>query len=178
MADETPAPPPIPPRRKAATGSRNTRVRKTGPGINSRATSSGAEAAAGSAAASTSARKPRVAKADSASSSSPKSPRATKPRTAKPRAGKSQTGSVRRSVAQSAPVKLVSDTRDRMGDRNFLAAVLGGVAALGAAAGGILYALRNGSARPTPDSGAHQADGTDSTRSFEAGIADEGTIPE
>jgi hypothetical protein len=52
--------------------------------------------------------------------------------------------SARQSVAQSTPVQKVADTRERMGDRNFFAAILGGAAAIGAAIGGIFYALRDG----------------------------------
>jgi hypothetical protein len=48
----------------------------------------------------------------------------------------------------------------------------GGIGAL--AAGAALFSLRGSSRRKK----AHQADGTDSSKSFKAGIADEGTIPE
>ena len=47
-------------------------------------------------------------------------------------------------VADSAPAQFVGDARDKMGDRNFFAALVGGVAAVGAAVAGIVLALREG----------------------------------
>ncbi|WP_375381269.1 hypothetical protein [uncultured Sphingomonas sp.] len=62
-------------------------------------------------------------------------------------------------------------------------AIAGGLAAAGAAATAAVFALRGSTPKPkeppvAPDVKAHQPDGTDSTKSFGAGIADESTIPE
>lgn len=56
----------------------------------------------------------------------------------------SRVEAAKQAVSHSAPVQLVSETREAMGDRNFFAAILGGVAAIGAAVAGVVYALREG----------------------------------
>ncbi|MBN2971638.1 hypothetical protein JW805_06365 [Roseomonas aeriglobus] len=160
MAD-TPKTPAPPPRRKAATGTRKT-TRTATP----RATKTPAAAKDEGETAATAAPKPaRKAPAKRASTGSSRRTTAA----AKPTAATSATtaaksaatkvsrqatkaaetvsdaaSSARRSVAQSAPAQKVSETRDKMGDRNFFAALIGGAAAIAATVGGILYAVRDG----------------------------------
>ncbi len=150
---------PAPPRRKSS-------ARKTTRSTPPKPAKAEAAAEAPSATAKTGGRKAAQAK--------PSAPKPAK-RNSPSSQPQSKTTRTRRPVEKSPPVKLVADTRDRLGDRNFLAAMLGGVAAIGATIAGIVFALRDGS---KTTGGAHQADGTDSSESFNAGIADEGTIPE
>ncbi len=62
------------------------------------------------------------------------------------------------------------------------AAIFSGVAVAGAAVGALLTLRGSTPKQPAPlkpkGKHAHQADGTDSSKSFEAGIADAGTVPE
>ena len=78
-------------------------------------------------------------------------------------------------------VKKVDKATAPIGGKWNAAMIAGGVAAIGAAATAALLTLRGSTPRqpalPNFNGGAHQPDGTDSSKSFEANIADENTIP-
>jgi hypothetical protein len=120
----------------------------------------------------TTAKKPAAATRKTASRTSattaPK-PRAPAPRraTARPRA----TGLSVATVPTPQPVDTQATDRTAKRGGRWWKALAGGIGAI--AAGAALFSLRGSSRRK----GAHQADGTDSSKSFDAGIADEGTIP-
>ncbi|HEX7656314.1 MAG TPA: hypothetical protein VF404_04890 [Sphingomonas sp.] len=109
--------------------------------------------------------------AASAAPRKPAKPRAAAPRRAAARPRTRPTGISVATVPTIQPTDVsATDPATRSG-RRWWKAVAGGVGAL--AAGAALLSLKGSSRRK-----AHQADGTDSSKSFDAGIADEGTIPE
>ncbi|RZM37334.1 MAG: hypothetical protein EOP67_01805 [Sphingomonas sp.] len=111
----------------------------------------------------------------------PVTPKAVAKPTPKPRSTKRSTPRpvpARNTVTPVVASKLPEKTRGKWG----AAAIFSGVAVAGAAVGALLT-LRGSTPKPaTPPkpkgTHAHQADGTDSSKSFDAGIADPGTVPE
>jgi len=75
-------------------------------------------------------------------------------------------------VPTPQPVDTRATDRKRKSGGRWWKAIAGSLGAI--AAGAALFSLRGSSRRK----GAHQTDGSDSSKSFEAGIADEGTVPE
>lgn len=136
-------------------------------------------------------RAPRKAAAPKAAS-----PRATKkaskpadagaPPAKKPAAKRTRTTPAKSRSTARKPASRGEAAIEKVGGKWGAAAIAGGVAAIGAAATAALLTLRGSTPKaprlPAPEdkkpAKAHQPDGTDSSKSFEAGIADENTVPE
>ena len=100
----------------------------------------------------------------------------------KPRSSKRATPRSTAKGKKAAPKSTLARATDKVGGTWGAAAIAGGLAVAGATAAALL-SLRSSSAKgdantpPNANAGAHQPDGTDSSKSFEAGIADENTVP-
>lgn len=117
----------------------------------------------------------KASKPARAAAKPPAQPRkSTAPRPAAPRAAgrpRVRPGPSIATVPTTQPTDVTATDPIARSRGNWWKAIAGGLGAI--AAGAALFSLRGSSRRK-----AHQADGTDSSKSFKAGIADEGTIPD
>ncbi|WP_298673793.1 hypothetical protein [uncultured Sphingomonas sp.] len=79
----------------------------------------------------------------------------------------------------SAAAGKISGASEKLGGKWGSAAIAGGLAVVGAAATAALLSLRGSTPRAEPKKkGAHSPDGRDASASFDAGIADENSVPD
>ncbi|WP_085809570.1 hypothetical protein [Sphingomonas sp. TZW2008] len=174
MADTEDTPPADTPKPRARRA-----PRKTSPAKPATASSAGTPTA--------SAPKPRRKPAAAAASDTASTTKKTAVAPPKPRSSKRATPAPKRPTRPKAAA-----TPEKSAGWKNKAAIAGGLAAVGAAATAALLSLRGstprstaagkdgGKAKPVDNTAdhAHTPDGTDATKSFNAGIADENTIPE
>ncbi len=114
-----------------------------------------------------------------ASEKAPATTAATLPKRAAPAKPRS-TNRATPAPKRRAPANPAAETSTAKGSGKWgKAAVVGSLAAVGAAATAALLSLRGSTPKNVkPKGGAHSPDGTDASKSFEAGIADENSVPD
>lgn len=122
--------------------------------------------------------KPSAPKAEAAKPTAAKAKAPPKPRTTKRAAAKPAASARKPATRAKSSSKAASDKAGVPWSKTVIGA---GIAVAGGVAAAALLSLRGSSAKTKPVASkgkSHQADGTDSSDQFDAGIADEGMVPE